>query len=82
MVNLDYSVRDGNTEWIALQLTPKQAREILIRNTSSNMLVMCRGYNDEDEQFTELVCEDDKDLDFEDYISYPEFQLWLRFAVE
>ncbi len=64
---------------VRLPLTPAQAKEILWRNSSSSMLVMCRGYSDDDENFTELVWEDDKDLDFGDNVSYPEFQLWLQF---
>ena len=45
---------------------------------SHRVLVMCRGYNENREDFTELVWEDDKDLDFYDRQTYPEFQLWLR----
>lgn len=66
---------------VRLPLTPTQAKEILWRNTSPAMLVMCRGYND-DEDFTELVWEDDKHLDFGDRTSYPEFQLWLQFYAD
>jgi len=62
---------------VALPLTREQARTILLSNTSPRMLVMCRGYNDEDDMFTELVRGDDDELDFEDEVSYPEFQLWL-----
>lgn len=40
-------------------------------------LVMCRGYNEDDVNFTELVWEDDKGLDFCDRQSYPEFQIWI-----
>jgi len=82
MTDLDHVVREGDSEWIAVSLSPTQAREILLRNTSPNLLVMCRGYNDEDDQFTELVCEEDQDLDFDDLVSYPEFQLWFRFDAE
>ena len=39
-------------------------------------MVMCRGYGEDFENFTELVWEDDKDLDFADKESYPQFQLW------
>jgi hypothetical protein len=66
--------------FIEVQLTPIQARAILARNTSPDILVMCRGYNSEDDQFTELVWADDADLDFEDQVSYPEFQLWVRLS--
>ena len=38
---------------------------------------MCRGYNEDDANFTELVWQDDKDLDFGDRQSYPEFQIWI-----
>jgi len=37
---------------------------------------MCLGYGDDIEQFTELVWQDDKLLDFSDRASYPKFQLW------
>ncbi|MDO8436105.1 MAG: hypothetical protein Q7S82_01800 [bacterium] len=40
------------------------------------VLVMCRGYSEDYENFTELVWEDDKYLDFYDKETYPEFQLW------
>ncbi len=65
-------------EYLTLQLTPVLARAILKCNTSPDILVMCRGYNDEADQFTELVWRDDADLEFEDQASYPEFQLWVR----
>ncbi len=64
-------------QFIEIALTPQQARAILKHNTSPNILVMCRGYNDCAKQFTELVWPDDADLDFEDQASYPEFQLWV-----
>jgi hypothetical protein len=41
-------------------------------------LVVCRGYNEDDENFTELVWKDDQDLNFYDKDSYSDFQLWLR----
>jgi len=37
---------------------------------------MCRGYSEDLENFTELVWQDDKNLDFDDKETYPEFQLW------
>lgn len=43
---------------------------------SNRILVMCRGYNEDFENFTELVWEDDRDLDFYDSQSYAQFQLW------
>lgn len=44
---------------------------------SHRVLLMCRGYNEDFENFTELVWEDDESLDFYDAESYLEFQLWL-----
>ena len=44
---------------------------------SHHILVMCRDYSDDLENFTELVWEDDKYLYFYDQGTYPEFQLWL-----
>ncbi len=40
-------------------------------------LVMCRGYNEDDANVTELVWKDDKDLDFLSMQDYPEFQIWI-----
>lgn len=37
---------------------------------------MCRGYGEDLDNFTELVWEDDKYLDFSDHETYPQFQLW------
>ena len=61
-----------------IRLSPFFARLILRLNHFHRVLVVCRGYDDDDENFTELVWEDDKDLDFYDRVSYPEFQLWLN----
>jgi len=44
---------------------------------SHRILVICRGYGEDLENFTELVWEDDKYFDFYDRKTYPEFQLWL-----
>lgn len=41
-------------------------------------MVMCRGYGEDYENLTELVWQDDKNLDFYDRETYPEFQLWRR----
>ncbi len=67
-----------NFEWTSGPLTPDEARAALQSNQDPNALVMCRGYGDDDENFTELVWDDDFELDFRDSISYPEFQLWIR----
>lgn len=60
----------------AIKLTPFWARNILRFNPFNHFRVMCLGYEEDFEQFTELVWEDDQDLDFCDQDSYPEFQLW------
>jgi len=44
---------------------------------SHRILIMCRGYSEDLENFTELVWEDDKYLDFYDQEVYPEFQVWF-----
>lgn len=59
-----------------LKLSPKLAKIILRFNPFTRFKVMCRGYNEDFKNFTELVWEDDKDLDFNDKRTYPEFQLW------
>jgi hypothetical protein len=65
---------------MAINLSPSWAK-ILLRiipyRLSARILVVCRGYSEDLENFTELVWEDDKDLDFYDRGTYPEFQLWL-----
>ncbi|MCK4745224.1 hypothetical protein KAS41_04125 [Candidatus Parcubacteria bacterium] len=61
-----------------ITVPPVIAKLILRFNTSDNLIVMCRGYNEDDKNFTELVYEDDKDLDFYDKEDYPEFQLWWK----
>ncbi len=38
---------------------------------------MCKGYNEDYDNFTELIWDDDKDLNFSDRDTYPQFQLWL-----
>ena len=38
---------------------------------------MCRGYSEDYENFTELVWDEDKDLEFYDRETYPQFQLWV-----
>lgn len=61
------------------RITPFFAQLILrINPFHRSILVMCRGYNDDDANFTELVWEDDCDLDFGNREEYPEFQLWFR----
>jgi len=52
------------------------AKVILRFNPFSKLIVVCRGYSDDLDNFTELVWEDDKYLDFFDREDYPQFQLW------
>ncbi|OHB20983.1 MAG: hypothetical protein A2666_00530 [Parcubacteria group bacterium RIFCSPHIGHO2_01_FULL_47_10b] len=61
-----------------IPITPFLAKLILCLNPFHRMLVMCKGYNEDYENFTELVWQDDKNLDFYDKVTYPEFQLWLH----
>lgn len=60
-----------------IRLLPFLAKLILRLNPFRRVLVMCKGYNEDFENFTELVWEDDKQLDFYDREDYPEFQLWF-----
>lgn len=61
---------------MAINLLPVIAKIILRFNPFVRLKVMCRGYSEDLENFTELVWEDDKDLDFSDRETYPQFQLW------
>lgn len=63
-------------ENICINLTPFWAKIVLFINPFVRLKVMCRGYNEDLDNFTELVWEDDKYLCFYDKESYPEFQLW------
>lgn len=62
---------------MAITITPFLAKIILSFNPFRRILVVCKGYNEDYENFTELVWEDDKNLDFYDKKTYPQFQLWL-----
>ena len=59
-----------------ITLSPFFAKIILRFNPFTRLKIMCRGYNEDLKSFTELVWQDDKDLDFDDKKTYPEFQLW------
>ena len=63
-----------------IPLTPFLAKFILRFNPFNRVLIMCLGYGEDYKEFTELVWEDDKDLDFYDQESYPEFQLWYIYC--
>ncbi|MBI4833798.1 MAG: hypothetical protein HY811_03110 [Planctomycetes bacterium] len=62
---------------MAINISPFLAKLILKVNPFRRLIVVCKGYNEDYENFTELVWQDDKDLDFYDKDTYPEFQLWL-----
>lgn len=62
---------------MAITITSFLAKIILRFNPFIRILVVCKGYNEDYENFTELVWEDDKDMDFYDEGTYPQFQLWL-----
>jgi len=62
---------------MSIKLHPFFAKLILKFNPFNIILVVCKGYNEDYWNFTELVWQDDKYLDFFDKESYPEFQLWL-----
>ena len=58
-------------------INPIFAKIILRLNPFNNIIVVCKGYNEDYDYFTELVWEDDKHLCFYDKETYPEFQLWI-----
>ena len=61
-----------------IPLSPFFAKLILRLNPFRRIFVVCKGYSEDYENFTELVWEDDKYLDFYDRKIYPAFQLWLQ----
>jgi len=69
-------------EFIEINLSPFFAKLVLritpfMYGLPYHFLVMCRGYSEDLENFTELVWADDKDLEFYDSETYPQFQLWV-----
>ena len=61
---------------MGITIPPIFAKLFLYCNPFVRIKVMCLGYSEDYENFTELVWEDDKDLDFFDKDTYPKFQLW------
>lgn len=59
-----------------INLSPKLAKIVLRLNPFTRLKLMCRGYSEDLENFTELVWGDDRDLDFYDSETYPQFQIW------
>jgi len=62
---------------MGFSINPFFAKIILRVNPFNNILVMCKGYSEDYDNFTELVWEDDKNLCFYDKETYPEFQIWI-----
>ncbi len=67
----------SSPKYMEINLLPTFAKIILFINPFTRLKVMCRGYSEDLENFTELVWKDDRDLDFKDNITYPQFQLWF-----
>jgi len=61
---------------MTISLSSKLVKIVLRLNPFIRLKVMCRGYNEDLKNFTELVWEDDKYLDFDDKETYLQFQLW------
>jgi len=62
---------------MTITINPFLARIILKFNPFRKILVVCKGYNEDYDNFTELVWGDDSGLDFYDKETYPQFQLWI-----
>jgi hypothetical protein len=41
------------------------------------MLLVCKGYGEDYELFTELYWDEDKELDFNNDTQYQDFRIWL-----
>ena len=41
------------------------------------ILLVCKGYGEDYELFTELCWEEDKELDFKNSTQYQDFRIWL-----
>ena len=66
---------------MATTIKPFLAKIILRFNPFRKILVVCKGYNEDYGNFTELVWKDDKNLDFYDNETYPQFQLWVMWKI-
>jgi hypothetical protein len=62
---------------MAIIIHPFLAKIFLRFNPFRKVFVVCKGYNEDYDDFTELVWQDDKNLDFYDKNTYPQFQLWI-----
>lgn len=68
---------------MAIPLSPLLAKLVLRLNPFSRILIVCKGYNEDYENFTELVWEDDKHLDFCEPFDFLEWdgkilKVWLN----
>lgn len=61
-----------------ITISPFLAKFILHFNPLRRAMVVCRGYSEDMENFTELVWADDYHLDFGNQEDYPEFRLWIN----
>jgi len=57
-------------------LNPLFAKIILRLNPFRKLIVVCKGYDGDDENYTELVWEDDQYIDFYEKELYFDFELW------
>ena len=64
-------------EAIGITINPFLAKTVLRFNPFRKILVMCKGYSEDYDNYTELVWKDDYNLGFNDRETYPEFQLWI-----
>lgn len=61
-----------------ITISPLIAKFILRFNPLRRVMVVCKGYGEDMENFTELVWADDSHLDFGNREEYPEFRLWIN----
>ena len=59
-----------------IRLSSYFAKSLLRLINNKHLIVVCKGYNEDYDNYTELVWADDRYLDFYDKDSYPEFRLW------
>ena len=50
---------------------------LLMTNPYQNIIMVCKGYDEDYINYTELVWNDDKYLDFTE-LCYSDFQLWIQ----
>ena len=60
----------------------KLVLSIIPYRLSHRVLIVCLGYNEDYDNFTELVWKDDRKLDFYDKQTYSKFQLWIQARIK